>query len=728
MTEQPEASTDHGSRNSTLDRCLEVLKGAKTDSEQFAALLLVTKCARAGELDDEARHRIFDAVGFSFPNRLLFSKSTPDGCPTHLFRGLGVTLLACFCTVPSLATHPQVLNKIPIFNETVATPCQKDDKDLASMVEDAYQCLAGILASPQGAKHLVSADTVSSLCQAYMNHNHCGEQAFQILTSLLTSMPAKCWKKSRSDLRLLLTKVTLEFSQVEDSRKFQLAEVLPTFLPTSPILSETTWGKECLKYLCNGLFKILGSKLSVTQRDPALKLGACLAHTYGSSWILAETKAERAKCLALLVNLACVEVRMALEDAEPLDSRQTFVTACYSIIEMGVQECIKEEERPLLSEEQKLQLTRVMQEACGSVMHYLQLKGWEKMDDPFTLASVRMLGAWLAEETSCLKKEVLNLLPFLLHYMRTCYQRGVACRSLPKEVSQVAMLSSKWGAVWPGDPIRFLLPGLCHLSAEEAPRRVLISEGAPALLCDYFLQQWEVFSGVENECAENRTVAELSLQSCCGVFLNLVVTEPTLIGQESCFATLMTHLMHCLPGLLPRKGHLVLAANIVTLGVMMGRLLAETPVLQENLSQDFFSSVIQFLSCCHVTSSSPDSSKPNMSLSDDYADVWEEISELWFLGVQAFASCVPLLPWLSSLVLKSGWLQAILNIFEKVSPSSVSSDMVTVLQPLLVELSQNSPACRELVLQQEGIGLANLYGMAALEQSLSETLTTKHSG
>ncbi|XP_063810514.1 neurochondrin [Pseudophryne corroboree] len=721
MATRAETATDESTQNSTLDRCLEVLKAAKSDSEQFAALLLVTKCARAGELDAETRRRIFNAVGFTFPNRLLFSKTTPEGCPDHLFRSLGLTLLACFCTDPSLAAHPQVLNKIPILNETLLTSCTPDSKDLIAMVEDAYQCLVGIMTSPQGVKHLVSGGTVSSLCQAYLNHNHGWKNALPILTSLLTFLPDKCWKKSNRECQCLLVRLSEEFNNEEDSRKFHLVEILPIFLPPSPVLLETLWGTDCLKHLCKGLLKVLSNKLSISQRDPALKLGACLSHIYGSSWIIVEGKAERARFLCLLVNLACVEIRMALEDPEPLDSRQAVATACYALVEMGIQECTKEEGRPMLREEQKLQLLQVMQEACGAVMFYLQQVGWERLEDPFVLASVRLLGAWLAEETSCLRQEVIRLLPFLTHYMQTWYQRGVSCRNQPKEVSEVAVLSSNWGSVWPADAIRFLLPALCHLSAEEAPRRILISEGVPALLTEYYQQQWEIFS---TEVLPNDTkyAAELSLQSCYGVFLNLVVTEPTLVGQESCFLTLLKLLMQALPVQLPKEGHMILVANISTLGLMMSRLLASTAGFQESGPQEFFFAVIQFLKRSHVASSDPDTGKQHIALHQGYADVWADISELWFLGVQAFSACLPLLPWLSPLVLKSGWLQDILSLLDQVSPDSVDLELVTVLQALLMELAHSSVSCRELIQQHGGVEKANLYGMAALEQCLSEIL------
>lgn len=720
MSTGTEAPIGGSTQNSALERCLEVLRAAKNDSEQFAALLLVTKCARAQELDDGTRHRIFDAVGFSFPNRLLFTKTTPDGCHDYLFRSLGLTLLACFCTDPSLASHPQVINKIPILNETLNISCLEDFNDLNSMVEDAYQCLVGILASPEGAKQLVSGGTISSLCEAYIKQSHGWTNALRILTALLTSLPDKCWKKNRNELQCLLVKLSEDFDNEGDSHKFYLAEILPVFLPPLPLLIETSWGTNCLKHLSRGLLKILSSKLSISQRDPAFKLAACLSNIYGSSWIMIDSRGEKAKFLSLLVNLACVEVRMALEDPMPQDSRQATATACYALVEMGIQECTKEERHPVLSEEQKVQLIQVMQEAFAAVMYYLQQVGWERMEDPFVLASVRLLGAWLAEETSCFRQEVIQLLPFLVHYMRTWFQRGVTCRKQLKEAPQMALLSSSWGAVWPADAIRFLLPALCHLSAEEAPRKILISEGVPALLCEYYQEKWEMFSSDEEVTADRKYEAQLSLQSCCGVFLNLVVTEPTLVCQESCFVTLLILLMQSLPVQVAKEGQLILVANISTLGLMMSRLLAFSQVLQESFSQDFFLAVIKFLSRCHVVSSEPDEEKQHIVLRDGYAEAWADISELWLLGVQAFSACLPLLHWLSSLVLTSGWLQDLLCLLDKVSPQSVDLELVTVLQALLTQLAQVSVPCRELIRHHGGVEKANIYGMAALEQCLSE--------
>lgn len=97
-------------------------------------------------------------------------------------------------------------------------------------------------------------------------------------------------------------------------------------------------------------------------------------------------------------------------------------------------------------------------------------------------------------------------------------QDGCKCRAQTHSTSCSQFLS----------PFRFLLPGFCHLTAEDKPRDILIAEGAPALLCEYFLQQWEVLTS-ESTAPAPLTSTEMSLQTMCGIFLNLVVTAPDLV-------------------------------------------------------------------------------------------------------------------------------------------------------------------------------------------------------
>lgn len=69
---------------------------------------------------------------------------------------------------------------------------------------------------------------------------------------------------------------------------------------------------------------------------------------------------------------------------------------------------------------------------------------------------------------------------------------------------------------------RYLLPALCHLSAEEGPRKVLLTLDTQALLVDFLSQCWTSLRG--------RSKASLtrdpSMETACSVLLNMAVTEP----------------------------------------------------------------------------------------------------------------------------------------------------------------------------------------------------------
>ncbi|NWU13950.1 NCDN protein, partial [Cephalopterus ornatus] len=692
-------------------RCLGVLRDARNDSEQFAALLLVTKAVRAGEVDAKTRRQIFDAIGFTFPTRLLVSGQPPPGCPPHTFRALGLTLLACFCTDPELAGHSQVLNKIPTFNEVLLSPCAPDS---TSMVDDVYQCLSAVLATARGPRELVAKGTVSALCQAYLSGGHGSDRALTLLLGLLAVAEARCWQRDAPQLLAVLSKLSGDFLKAEDMTKFELCEVLPHFIPLSAPLTQDSQGSECLHRIYKGLADILGSRLSQSQRDPALKLAAGLVQACGAEWVPAGSAGS--KFLALLVNLACVEVRLTLEEPDPveLEGKKEVVTACYVLMEMGIQECLREE-NSLLDEVQKIQLMRIMEEAFGAVIFYLRQVKQEDLQDPFVFASVRVLGAWMAEETSSLKQEICELLPFLVRYARELFKESNPAASLPQ-----AELGSTEGPALPQDALRFLLPGFCHLTAEDRPRAILVSQGAPALLCEYFLQQWEVLSS-EPTAPAPLTSTEMSLQTLCGIFLNLVVTAPDLVRQDKTFSSLMDVLLKSLPLLLPQEHHLVLAANVATLGLMLARILAGSAALQGTRSaKEFFGAALRFLSQAHTAQADPSSDSLAVAVSPAYTSAWDDIQELWFLGMQALAGCIPLFPWLPPAVLRARWLEGLSELLSRVSPASLDFELIAAFQGVLVELARASEPCRDVILAHHGTEWANLYGMAALEQCLAE--------
>ena len=83
-----------------------------------------------------------------------------------------------------------------------------------------------------------------------------------------------------------------------------------------------------------------------------------------------------------------------------------------------------------------------------------QQVGPEKQKEPFVFASVRILGAWLAEETSSLRKEVCQLLPFLVRYAKTLYEEAEEANDLSQQVATLAISPTAPGPTWPGDALR----------------------------------------------------------------------------------------------------------------------------------------------------------------------------------------------------------------------------------------------------------------------------------
>ena len=86
---------------------------------------------------------------------------------------------------------------------------------------------------------------------------------------------------------------------------------------------------------------------------------------------------------------------------------------------------------------------------------------------PIITASVRVLGAWLAEDSLTLTSEVYSLLPFLME---------LCAASTPQREDE--------------DILKFLLPGCCHMAADDKRRTVLEKTNFPKILASYMKELW----------------------------------------------------------------------------------------------------------------------------------------------------------------------------------------------------------------------------------------------
>ncbi|CAG8451880.1 11581_t:CDS:2, partial [Acaulospora colombiana] len=204
---------------------------------------------------------------------------------------------------------------------------------------------------------------------------------------------------------------------------------------------------------------------------------------------------EDFKFAALVVQLACVEIRLMLDevsdklekkDFSSVERHETMLPACYTILEKSI-EYLSQVERLLDFDDKKdsadltklkldpellLRLRSTMIETFRIIMEYLLnvkdvMSSIESiLEDKMLMASIRVLSVWLAEEGS-LEKEAVAVIPFLIDMCR----RSFEARS---EVNLIKMLT----------------PAFLNLSSQDQPRSTFYFHGGHLLMIDYIVEFW----------------------------------------------------------------------------------------------------------------------------------------------------------------------------------------------------------------------------------------------
>ncbi|XP_015245241.1 PREDICTED: neurochondrin [Cyprinodon variegatus] len=726
-----------------LDRCLHALRHAKNDSQTLAALLLMTRLCPANQLDKSTVRRIFDAVGLNLPARLLVTAvrgADGSALPPQELLSLGAALLAALSADPVMAAHPQLLATIPLLLDLLAEGgvCHQQnragvgpedlpkgpdearrrrssagdegsdaDGSAASRLEqavaaDCFQVLTAVCALPRGPEQLLNRGAVPALCRAVeQNRTPTHQRALSLLGILLCSKAKeKAWRNHQAELLSLLLRLSRDLLRSADLSRFQMCSSLVAFLPPAGVASQSEELKEAVSSVWAALRPMLQAKLTPKQMGPVLVLGACLLDLYG--W----ESAGPPKFCCLLVNRACVEVRMALEEPPGNDlsaELQNTLTGCYRIMEAAMEQaCTSLDAAPppgsSLSLQQSQQVLGVLQEAFSAVMFHLQQVDPSRFSEPFVLASFRALCSWLAEETSCLKEEVTALLPFLVDYARRHLQEGPSGRGLSDWMAQVSV--SEEGGVWTGEEaLRYLLPALCHLSAEDAPRKVLLDLDTPLLLVDFLKRTWTSMRGRSG----SALTRDPSMETACSALLNFIVTEPERVRKDPCFRALEAHLSEALPVLVNKPRLLVLAANYCTVGLMIGRLKPPAAGPAEAAQRRFFSAALRLLQGALRSSSG----------SGPVSDGWKEAAELWRLSLQALGGCVRTQPWIVALIRDEGWLKHGVLTGGGAPPDPQTEE---VLEEVLCAVAERCQDCRQEIREMMRSGGGGALRMKSLRK------------
>lgn len=420
---------------SSLQKCISVLKAAKSDNERFAALLLVTQLVQSNAVGIAGRRQLFEAVGFKFINRLLKTRNVPSDCPQDVYNSLALTILACFSTDEELCVHPEMIEKIPLFLAGINT-AESETVNEVVVLDDIYQIIASLACTSTGCKHLVEKGAFSTLCRVIReNDGRFSTKALEILLRILNNGPRVYWPEQKDVLFEALSALSSRFKEAQNHTKFELCNHLVLFLSgAEKSVFQEEKDQAWLRDVYTGLNQILQSKISSEQRDPAIVLVSLIIELVGMEWMITFSGQETPGLFILSLTIASVEIRMILDEktAGEIVPKASLLSSCFNILEKAINFAIVntgtntdhsegDGHLPTMVNSRLSKVYSLATESIHSIVTFLDHvapvhnnRTMTGIEGQVVFASVRVLCAWMAEETSALQDDICKLLPFLL--------------------------------------------------------------------------------------------------------------------------------------------------------------------------------------------------------------------------------------------------------------------------------------------------------------------------
>nr|KAG5690783.1 hypothetical protein BaRGS_015310 [Batillaria attramentaria] len=455
MATKAESAPDEKPGN--LKKCVDLLQRAETDNEKLAALLLVCEedlrlhPQQVGGLDevtgqpiiveiDETKyfhrkyhrgqwrdgHWVFG--GIERESGKCFMVEVPDRSRATLEPIVLHYILPGSHIIPdgwraygNLAQAPasELKKQITIFNEIItAEPSEDDELEMFKQTQmDCYTVLTELAVMQTTCQLLIDKGTPAALVDVITRGQPDEVKAMEVLIVMLRQGGPAVWSNSTSALNRLLTSLTDQVAVRKDEGLFGMCDILAFMLTMGPKENEVDLEQKWVKSLVSAVTLMVKSKLGVDQRQRVLRLISSLVD-YAGVECLVPPVASEPKVLLLVTHLAAIEIRMATENCteQELHSQMGKLVSYYSLLENIIQYVIVDEELDL-HHKQLAQLHTGMAGALNGVVYLLTrvAKGTFKLElrNPIVVASLRILGVWMAEEPEALKDEVIDLVPFL---------------------------------------------------------------------------------------------------------------------------------------------------------------------------------------------------------------------------------------------------------------------------------------------------------------------------
>lgn len=708
-------------------QCIKALQDAADDNQKFAALMLVTKLIKAESLDTKSMAKLFEAIGLEFLIKLLRDDSPSSDCPSFILKSISLSIFSSFMATGHRKS--MIYDIIPDLLTIISDP-ELLDNNLV-VVQDAFQCLNAIALHKQGRNNIVECYGLENLVNLYVRENFCQELALKLIIDIVSIEGGveNAWQYCLESFTKLASHMCSEFNGTQSERKFDLCSPLVDVLCSMPDSIPDDDGYEWQKQLHKGLCDILMSKLDKEHRKQGLYLASAALDNMGATWMIAAGPKGH-QLLLIMVHLACVEVRMSLENEDRATAIGPHTTSCYSILENAIKFLVKGAME--LQEKQKQQLYSALKGAFDAVMFFLQeisqgtIDTEDQQSQMFVCATIRVLGAWLAEETSANKQDVYSLLPFLIGRAKYNFEwNKKISRSIDTKKHQKSSKSIAEESVSElPDLLRFLLPGLCHLSAEDEPRHTLLELDADNLLLEYFSDKYDLLAYLNGpkSVKEARMMSIASVDSVCdtvvtlcSIFMNIVVTAPQIVQKKPLYLQLLKSILIKVPEIPISSLFLPLTGNMCVLGLMILRHQIGNIRNSESGIFRFVQSTIRFLWDAHNVEESTDHA--TLVVCTTYLRQWSDLMELWYLGMHNLIMLVSQssgIPWLCDFLLECEWPQNVVQTISRVRANGIEPELKASFEELLCVIVRGSPAAKRALQDCDVLAAATTHQMTQL--------------
>ncbi|KAM7492915.1 hypothetical protein LguiB_027524 [Lonicera macranthoides] len=504
----------------SLDDCIKLLKGER-DEQRLAGLLLVTKFC---DKDDHLSiRRVYDAVGPQFLHRLLKtgmgkgSGSGKGGANEDAYLQLSVTVLAAFCRVPDIAASQDMVAKIPLILEIMSK------ESGSSVVEDCYEILYLVSSSHQDGVTVLYESGGMNVLSSHMATLQDGSHTVELAIRLVQLMTSKLSldfinQKYSSELSMMVATIAKQFAVLHNALKFEALHLLSAILSSkhsAPVHDRLRLMKNGIwsSYIRIGVVAILQNRVAPQDKLHALILAESVISIVGEGWLIGEMNlpdmqdpipADR--CILLVLESSRIEIAVLLNElaylkyetsqnssanAETIPIKQRNLGVAFSLVEKIIKliSNIGEDEDTgsIISESTFSKIISGLNETIGLVLEYLQDAkdhGQRKGDD--LLASVRIIGSYLAETPVACEQKVRELLEYMISiegedepspFYSICFLLPFLCQITMAIDGCIALASS--GAYKAVVDCLIKLVGLNHVEIED--------DGSIFLACDTIL-------------------------------------------------------------------------------------------------------------------------------------------------------------------------------------------------------------------------------------------------